>query len=308
MPPRQGKDRKRQRIRLKQADLQPQLDREAATSAAEDFSPIERKREERLIFDVGMHTGQDTDFYLKKGFRVVGIEANPALVAQCAARFRSEIDQQRLAILNLAIAREPATLPFYVNLTHSEWSSLDRELGMREGRFEVIEVPAVTLASVLGRYGVPYYLKIDIEGYDDIALESLAAMRIKPRFVSVESPHLSTLEYLQSLSYSRFKFINQAQVRKMRCPRPAREGMYVRYQFEFGSSGPFGEETAGPWLSAEEVARAISTYWGNPKLDPAVDGWFDLHAGLAESADSATPQTTGVWRRIKARWRNSSRQ
>jgi FkbM family methyltransferase len=282
-------------------DPQP-LQKEKPTAAvADEGAPLERKREERLIFDVGMHTGQDTDFYLKKGFKVVGIEANPRLAAQCAARFRSEIDQQRLIILNLAIARQPATLPFYINLTHSEWSSLDPELGMREGRFETIDVPTVTLASIFNRHGVPYYLKIDIEGYDDIALESLATTRIKPRFVSVESPHRSTLEYLQAQSYSRFKFINQAQVRKMRCPRPAREGMYVRYQFEFGSSGPFGEESVGPWLSAEEVARAIDAYWGNPRLNPAVDGWFDLHAAMAEPADSPA-QTAGVWRRLKARW------
>ncbi len=25
-----------------------------------------------LIYDVGMHTGEDTEFYLRKGFRVVG--------------------------------------------------------------------------------------------------------------------------------------------------------------------------------------------------------------------------------------------
>ena len=32
-----------------------------------------------LIFDVGCNDGQDSDFYLKKGFRVVAVEANPAL-------------------------------------------------------------------------------------------------------------------------------------------------------------------------------------------------------------------------------------
>ena len=32
-----------------------------------------------LIFDIGMHIGQDTEFYLKKGFRVVAIEADPTL-------------------------------------------------------------------------------------------------------------------------------------------------------------------------------------------------------------------------------------
>ena len=32
-----------------------------------------------IIFDIGMHCGEDTDFYLKKGFTVVGVEANPEL-------------------------------------------------------------------------------------------------------------------------------------------------------------------------------------------------------------------------------------
>jgi hypothetical protein len=33
--------------------------------------------DENLIFDVGMHKDEDADFYLKKGFPVIGVEANP---------------------------------------------------------------------------------------------------------------------------------------------------------------------------------------------------------------------------------------
>ena len=36
-----------------------------------------------LIYDVGLHRGEDTDFYLKMGFGVVAVEANPELIAQC---------------------------------------------------------------------------------------------------------------------------------------------------------------------------------------------------------------------------------
>lgn len=36
--------------------------------------------DENLIFDAGAHRGDDTDFYLGKGFRVVAAEANPILV------------------------------------------------------------------------------------------------------------------------------------------------------------------------------------------------------------------------------------
>ena len=33
-----------------------------------------------LIYDVGLHLGEDTEYYLKKGFRVIAFEANPELV------------------------------------------------------------------------------------------------------------------------------------------------------------------------------------------------------------------------------------
>lgn len=43
-----------------------------------------------------MHIGADTDFYLRKGFRVVAVEANPDLAARCQHRFRSEGDAGQL--------------------------------------------------------------------------------------------------------------------------------------------------------------------------------------------------------------------
>ena len=57
----------------------------------------------RLIYDVGMHRGEDTDFYLKRGHRVVGVEANPNLVVELKARFRSEIGSGQLRIIDKAV-------------------------------------------------------------------------------------------------------------------------------------------------------------------------------------------------------------
>ena len=33
----------------------------------------------KLVYDVGMHRGDDTAYYLHKGYRVVGVQANPAM-------------------------------------------------------------------------------------------------------------------------------------------------------------------------------------------------------------------------------------
>ena len=38
-----------------------------------------------LIFDLGMHRGEDTELYLKKGFRVVAVDADAELCEQARA-------------------------------------------------------------------------------------------------------------------------------------------------------------------------------------------------------------------------------
>ncbi len=40
----------------------------------------------RLVFDAGMNNGDDTAYYLFRGFDVVAIEANPALCARARRR------------------------------------------------------------------------------------------------------------------------------------------------------------------------------------------------------------------------------
>ena len=42
-----------------------------------------------------MHKGEDTDFYLKKGFNVIGFEADPELIALCQNRFKNEIAKKK---------------------------------------------------------------------------------------------------------------------------------------------------------------------------------------------------------------------
>ena len=37
----------------------------------------------KLIYDIGLHRGEDTAYYVARGFNVIAIEANPDLVAEC---------------------------------------------------------------------------------------------------------------------------------------------------------------------------------------------------------------------------------
>lgn len=231
-----------------------------------------------LVFDIGMHVGQDAAFYLAKGFRVVAIDANPMLCAQAGAQFADHVRNGQLTIVNVGVSREPGDLDFYVNDTHSEWSSFIPEVGSRLGKFHVERVRTAPLHELTAQYGCPYYAKIDIEGHDMIALESLMEAGCRPKFVSVENGFHPMVDLLAANGYSGFKFINQATVPQLRPPQPAREGQSIDYTFPFGSSGPFGEDTPGDWLSMKDIHEVVERYWTTPNLNAEVHGWFDLHA------------------------------
>lgn len=214
----------------------------------------------RLIVDVGMHRGEDTEFYLAKGFDVLAVEAVPTLVAEVSDRLRPYVDSGRLTIANTAIAEQPGMVRFHVS-DHEGWGSLtpDRagaslNVGVRE-----IEVPADTLDRIVGTRE-PYYVKIDIEGADLICLEQVERLATKPQYVSFEcdltrrNDTLAALDRLGRLGYQRFKLVNQALNPELRCPDPPLEGSYVDATFTHYMSGPFGEETPGDWVGLDEIS------------------------------------------------------
>ena len=88
-----------------------------------------------LIYDVGMHTGEDTEFYLRKGFRVVGIEANAQLCEECAHKFSVAIGSGQLQIINKAISHTVGTIDFFVN-EQSAYGGQQTPSGSKETRRE----------------------------------------------------------------------------------------------------------------------------------------------------------------------------
>lgn len=233
-----------------------------------------------LIYDIGLHVGQDTDFYLKKGFRVVAVEANPELAAAGREKFKDAIDSKRLIILNIGIAEAEGILPFYVNDDLSEWSSFDKKIGTTRGPYHVIDVPTRPLGDIVAEHGIPYYIKLDIEGLDLAALKSMRRFDEKPKYFSLENGQRFMIDELRTQGYRGFKFVNQARIHEIKLEAPAREGQFVEHSFPFGASGPFGNEIAGPWLDYDEVCRLSDEYWNRPDRDASIHGWYDVHACL----------------------------
>ena len=160
--------------------------------------------QERLIIDVGMHSGKDTEFYLRKGFDVVAIEANPALVQRARSRLGEYLSEGRLRIYDVAIADYEGEIDFFVNHQHDDWGTVSTAFATRNERKgtenSIIKVECTTFQTILLECGVPYYLKIDIEGIDTKCLKALMALRERPKYVSIEAGLTSLRETLSELS------------------------------------------------------------------------------------------------------------
>lgn len=162
-----------------------------------------------LIFDVGMHIGNDTAYYLSRGYRVVAIEADPSLVAEQKAKHAEHIRSGRLTILNYVIGSEDGTTRFWICQENRAMSTMDESI-MRSSRmhFEPTDLPCRTLSSIFREHGVPFYLKIDIEGSDHYCLRAIDPTDA-PTYVSFEMLQLSDLFLLHSKGYDAFKCIDQ---------------------------------------------------------------------------------------------------
>jgi hypothetical protein len=159
-------------------------------------------------------------------------------------------------------------------------------------------VPAITFSSLIETYGTPHYVKIDIEGSDLLCIEDLLELNERPPFVSFErSPslgqQLKELRLLKQLGYLRFQLVDQHRVPSQVSPLPAREGTYIDDRFEYGSSGLFGAELPGVWLTfGETVTHSLVIFARNKRIGllkriPMMKrfaghgSWYDLHAALS---------------------------
>jgi FkbM family methyltransferase len=174
-----------------------------------------------LIYDIGLFDGDDTAYYLHQGYRVVSVDANPNMIENGKKRFAKELQAGRLTLLNYAISPTSGVVRFNVSDV-PEWSSVHVSIASRNGtKFREVEVPTARIDSIFEQHGLPYYLKIDIEGNDRLVLMGLTP-ELRPKFVSAESecqgdrPELTDEEAIENLDlmkkagYTKFKMIRQS--------------------------------------------------------------------------------------------------
>src|SRR4051794_15280174 len=103
-----------------------------------------------LIYDVGANNGDDTAYYLARGYRVLSVEANPLLAERLRQRFAREIEAGRVIVEGRGVSDRAGEFPFWVNEVSDEFSSFVQEVGCREGQpCHPVQVQAVPFADIL---------------------------------------------------------------------------------------------------------------------------------------------------------------
>lgn len=241
-----------------------------------------------LAFDIGLYNGRDTMELLRSGHRVVAVEANPTMYEKAVKRFAKFVDAGVLRLVHGALADDNtvqpgATLSFYVHKVHTDWSSLEKSVGCRKSQAEMdtidmsqcdeVKVNVLTCGQLLQDFGVPYYMKLDIEGHEMACLKGLqwlgsgSSGRLGlPQFISLEKNAGSAafLPSMSSLGYGRVKMVDQQR---------------------FGDwSGPYGE-------LAQDISSGLAWNDMNGYTVPQCTTWCDFHVSLG--IVSAAPKQEG---------------
>jgi len=142
-----------------------------------------------LCFDIGAHVGNRSLAFARLGCPVVAVEPQPDM-----ARFLRHLFRQRPGIVleEVAIAAWPGTVELHLSpatptVTTASKSFIDGVAAIPSFKTvdwaETVTVPALTLDQLIARHGLPDFVKLDIEGLEEAALEGLSRA---PRLVSFE--------------------------------------------------------------------------------------------------------------------------
>jgi Methyltransferase FkbM domain len=314
------------------------LDRAAKEAGERDFVACGMARRRQILQQIDPTRDRTATIYAMvfdrdalrfEKYVLVGIEANPDLADECRKTFRTAIAEGRLTVVEAAIvdptqlSTSEQTVTFYRNAALSVWSTTSeawatRNLRLGETGAKVQRLHLDSLARG-ETHGIPYYMKIDIEGADRVCLESLLAFNARPHYISIESEKVSfgklkeEVNLLVRLGYTSFQPVQQAGEFAPERGTLAREGRSVAHVFPLDCSGPFGKDLPDNWMTSTTLLRryraifSLYRVFGDSSLlrksrlgwrairllerlaSRPLPGWYDTHARHSSARPIATP-------------------
>lgn len=205
-----------------------------------------------LVFDVGAHEGKKAQVYLDLGAHVVCFEPQPECVDVLNSKFYLN---PNICIEQVGLGEYDDIIDFYQCSQASTISTFSYEY-TQKGRFveqkhswdKSIKVPITTLESMIKKYGIPTYCKIDVENFE---YQVLKGLKTPIRYISFEcntewiENAAKCVKYLTALGYTKFNFA--VGERNWFLFSEWRDGEFFMNSLEIASKDPSWNECWGLW-------------------------------------------------------------
>jgi FkbM family methyltransferase len=169
-----------------------------------------------LVFDVGAHVGDRVGAFRRIGARVVAVEPQHALAETLKLIYGRD---EGVSIEKVAIGRSEGDVEMKINTANPTVSTVSEDFiassqgapGWQGQRWnKTVRVTMTTLDALIAKYGMPAFIKIDVEGFE---AEALTGLTRPPAALSFEFTTIQRdvaalcIERCAALGYAKFNAV-----------------------------------------------------------------------------------------------------